>query len=175
MLGLSCLLIFSSVKAWGLPWIQIPAAKSKSAEHTVEKNYLIKKEMVNFSGNWKGECNNQPVADLSVEQQSERIVLKYGFMEEKYFIGELKSEAASKWQQSEAGTSLVIWNKENNVLVFINTQHFMNEKDHLNVFFSKVSMSLNGGNLIINGEYFQSANEPGEVTRETVICTYHRK
>lgn len=164
------LLIFCSVKAWGLPWFQSPT----NDKFTAKKTALTIKDSINFSGNWHGQCNNQPVIDLSIKHNSDNIILSYGFMEEKYRIGDLKSEATSRHYQSEARSSSVTWTREKNALIFTNTTHFMNEDGHLNVFFSKVAMSLDADNLIINGEYYESSAQLGDVSKESLSCTYHR-
>lgn len=169
--GLICFLLFCSTPMWGLPWFQISLPQNDPNERSAAS---APREHVNFSGNWSGLCNSQPAMDLSIEQKKDTITLKYDFMEEKYTIGALKTETASRQKGTEAGNSSVTWNEDNKALIFINTQQFINNEGRATVFFSKVSMFLNNNNLIINGEYFQSGNEPGEATRDTLTCVYYK-
>ena len=160
------LLMGCVVNAWALPWLPSPVSKK------VSKVYTESASIVDFSGHWQGRCNNQPAADLSIKQQPDSIELSYGFMKEKYQIDAIKLDASSQKHQSDVSSHSVIWNSEKSALIFINTNQFLNSENHLNAFFSKVSMTLNSGQLLISSEYFQSSNTIGVVEKEIISCVY---
>ena len=168
------LMMFCPLYAWSLPWLQLSPSKERN-NHLVEKNIIFSQTgALNFSGDWKGECNNQPVVDLSINHQPDTITLSYGFMEEKHPIGALKSDSSSQHRVSESGNSSVVWAKDGKALIFTISKQFMNNDSQLNAFFSHVSMSMDGDNLTILGEYYESSNQIGGVKNERLNCTYHR-
>jgi hypothetical protein len=164
-----------SIKAWSLPWFQTPIAQRIDLVQTGKKTAVSNTRDINFSGDWQGQCNNQPVIDISIIHKPDSITLSYGFMEEIYPIGVLKSESKSSQQQSESGSSAATWSQDENALIFINNQQYINGEGHMSVFFSKVAMSLEDDNLVINGDYFQSSNKLGDVIKDNLSCIYRRK
>lgn len=96
-------------------------------------------------------------------------------MEEKYILGEVRAESSSRLSLSESGNTSVRWDKDSTALIFINNHLFINETGSLNVFFSKVSIALKQGQLVVQGQHFQTGNTLDDIKQETISCIYDRK
>ncbi|HIC7357966.1 TPA: lpg2443 family Dot/Icm T4SS effector [Legionella pneumophila] len=135
----------------------------------------IKKNQIDFSGRWSGQCDSNPAVDLTIKHTRDQISLSYGFMEEKYILGEVRAESSSRLSLSESGNTSVRWDKDSTALIFINNHLFINETGSLNVFFSKVSIALEQGQLVVKGQHFQTGNTLDDIKQETISCIYDRK
>jgi hypothetical protein len=161
--------------ARALPWFQKPKDLAKpSAEQTQfiksTQNYPI-----NFSGVWTGQCDNNPAVDLVIKHENNNFSISYGFMEERYVLGEVKSEVRSLSAAVENTSTTVRWNNDNTALIFINNNLFTSNANQLNVFFSKVSMTLEEGRLVVTGHHYQTNGTSGDFNQETMLCSYQKK
>lgn len=165
--GFRFIILFSFINnAWSLPWVHPKPSQQKS--HNYENP-------VNFSGVWVGQCDNKPAIDITIKHTENQFTISYGFMEENYIIGEMKTTASSRLHAVENNNTIVIWNSDHNTLIFINTNLFLNDPDQLNGFFSKVSMSLNGDMLTVKGQYYHTDTSLNDFDHETISCIYHIK
>lgn len=157
---------------WALPWFEY-----KTDYLNLKSNYQDERQSnnINFSGVWSGECDGNPAVDLTIKQDANQFSISYGFMDEKYTIGEVKSSNSSHLDASENVNTTVNWNTENTALIFINYNLFINQTGILNVFFSKVSMELKDNQLIVNGKHYHTNGSLDDFDHETISCRYHHK
>lgn len=158
--------------AFALPWLQQSHAISKK-----QSNFLNKEtgSQQNFSGIWAGQCDNNPAIDMIIKHDRDKLSISYGFMEEKYVIGEVKSESKSYLNASENSNTTVRWSADYSALIFIHYNLFINSSGNLNVFFSKVFLVLDAGQLLVKGYHYQTGEEVGGFNPELISCTYHLK
>lgn len=157
--------------AQALPWFQ---NESDLTNSSASPTLVIQENQTNFSGSWVGQCNNSPAVDLVIKHNNNSLNISYGFMSEKYTIGEVKSDARTDFKASEHSNVMVRWSNDNRALIFLNNALFINASEHSNVFFSKVSMALVEGNLIVTGHYYQTDGTLGDFNKETMSCSYHK-
>ncbi|KTD78800.1 hypothetical protein [Legionella waltersii] len=161
--------------AMALPWLPKEGLNTSSTALTIAQVSPVGEALVNFSGDWTGQCDNTQAVDLSIKQDPNRIAISYGFMEEKYFIGEVQSSSSAQGPRSENSHVSVRWNPELSALIFIQSKLFSNEQGHLNSFFSKVSMTLENDKLLVNGQYYYTNANVGPIQQDTINCLYIRK
>lgn len=157
--------------SWALPWEQYSNHSSQVSDIASEK-ILLREQ--NFSGNWTGQCGTEPAIDMSIKHEKGRISISYGFMDEHYIIGDIKSETNSHLNEVESNNTTVRWNDEHNSLIFIHYYSFTSSENNLNIFFSKVSMSLNEKELLVKGHYYHTDGTINDFDQETISCIYHR-
>ncbi|HAT8792194.1 TPA: lpg2443 family Dot/Icm T4SS effector [Legionella pneumophila] len=158
-----------------LPWFENENDLRNNNKLRYRAHDEIKKNQIDFSGRWSGQCDSNPAVDLTIKHTREHISISYGFMEEKYIPGEVRAESSSCLSLSESGSTTVKWNQDNTALIFINYHLFINESGSLNVFFSKVSMALEQEQLVVKGQHFQTGNTLNDIKQETISCIYDRK
>lgn len=167
------LILFSFINsALALPWFQNTNNLSKQS---AQKPETVQNNPINFSGFWAGQCDHNPAVDLLIKHHHNKLSISYGFMEEHYILGEVKSEVRTAFNASEHNNIMVRWSNDNTALIFINSNMFINVDEHLNVFFSKVTMTLNDGHLIVAGHHYQTDGTPGDFNQETMLCSYQKK
>lgn len=158
--------------SWALPWFH-------SAEELINtkslKTHSPDISPVNFSGIWIGECNNSPALDSTIQHDANQISLSYGYLKEKYNLGEVKSAVSSKLSASETNNTTALWNTDQRAIVFINYNMFLNGVGTLHVFFSRVSMTMDAGELVVAGRQFHVVNNLDTFEEEALLCRYHRK
>ncbi len=157
--------------AQALPWFG--HTRDLNLSHTAIKN--AENNSINFSGVWVGQCDNNPAVDLIIKHENNNLSISYGFMEEKYTLGEIKSDMHVIAEASENNNTMVRWSSDNTALIFINSNLFTSEENRLNVFFSKVSMTLEAGRLIVAGYHYQTNNTLNDFNRDTMMCSYQKK
>lgn len=162
-------------QALALPWFENENDLRNNNKLRYRTHDEIKKNQIDFSGRWSGQCDSNPAADLTIKHTREHISISYGFMEEKYILGEVRAESSSRLSLSESGSTTVKWNQDNTALIFINYHLFIDESGSLNVFFSKVSMALEQEQLVVKGQHFQTGNTLNDIKQETISCIYDRK
>ncbi|WP_298625901.1 hypothetical protein [uncultured Legionella sp.] len=166
------LLVFGLIEsAQALPWFQTGSDLTKPS---ASQTQVIHENRTNFSGTWVGQCNNSPAVELVIKHNNNNLNISYGFMSEKYIIGEVKSDARTDLNALEHSNVMVRWSNDNRALIFINSAMFINASEHSNVFFSKVSMVLVEENLIVTGSYYQTDGTLGDFNKETMSCSYHK-
>lgn len=168
-------LLGSINNALALPWFETTRDLSKHSVHQAQDTEKAANNGINFSGIWTGQCDNNPAVDLLIKHDNNKFSISYGFMEEHFILGEIKSNVISLSDASENNSTTVRWSNDNTALIFINNNLFTSEGNHLNVFFSKVSMSLQEELLIVAGYHYQTDATLGEFNRETMLCNYHKK
>lgn len=136
-------------QASALPWFENENDLRNNNKLRYRAHDEIKKNQIDFSGRWSGQCDSNPAVDLTIKHTREHISISYGFMEEKYIPGEVRAESSSRLSLSESGS--------------------------LNVFFSKVSMALEQEQLVVKGQHFQTGNTLDDIKQETISCIYDRK
>lgn len=157
---------------WALPWLPQgnKILKSPSQNSSASQDHQL-----NFSGVWIGECDNNPAVDIAIKHDENQLKISYGFMEEHYVLGEVKSNASFNVNASEHSTTTVRWSTDYSALIFINTDFFVNPESALNVFFSKVSMTLKDHQLFIKGQYYHTDGTNDDMNQEIISCVYHQK
>lgn len=158
--------------SWALPWFHPGNEFIERAGPPLD----LQNNSTNFSGVWTGQCDNNPALDLTIKQNHNHLSISYGFMEERYVLGENKSAAMSGLDTLENSNAMASWNTDHSGLIFINYQLFINATEKLNVFFSKVSMTLQDEQLLVNGHYLHADNTTlGDFKQEKIACVYHRR
>ena len=157
---------------WALPWLpqSNKILKSRSRISSASQDHQL-----NFSGVWIGECDNNPAVDIVIKHDGNQLKISYGFMEEHYVLGEVNSNASFNVNASEHGTTTVRWSSDYSALIFINTDFYVSPESALNVFFSKVSMTLKDRQLLINGQYYHTDGNNDDIDQEMISCVYHQK
>lgn len=156
--------------AWALPWFS-PANEVKTSTPMTKSDA----NPVNFSGVWVGACDFKSAPDLTIKHEGDRLSISYGFMEDKYKLGELKSSALSHATGSEHENGFASLIPERQAIIFINSSLFRNNEGHANAFFSKVTMVLSNERLTVRGRYFQTDEGVEEILEDVVSCVYHLK
>jgi len=165
---LLCMVFISNT--WASPWVN-PIYQMKSHQPALAVN---QSNDVNFSGTWAGQCEDNPAVNMTIKQSPDRLTLSYSFMEEKYVLGEIKSEASSRLYTAENGTSSANWTTDHSALIFVHYNSFINQSGNLSVFLSKVSMAFSGDQIIVKGRHYQTDNTLEDFKEETISCVYHR-
>ncbi|KTD50857.1 hypothetical protein [Legionella quateirensis] len=155
-----------------LPWLH-QAYKSLKSPSKDTNTTLV--HQINFSGEWVGECDNNPAVDITIKHDGSQLRISYGFMEEHYELGEVKSNASSNMNETKHNTTTVRWSTDYSALIFINTDFFVSPESALNVFFSKVSMTLRDRQLFIKGQYYHTDGNNDDMNQEMISCVYHQK
>ncbi|TAL65887.1 MAG: hypothetical protein EPN84_01040 [Legionella sp.] len=153
--------------AWSLPWFTPP----NQDLHPAKK---VKSGMVNFSGSWVGECNQQPATNMTIRQVDDKLLISYGFMEEKYTLEEVKSTNTTRANSSIHGNTFVTLDNANRALIFINADLFKNPTTNLNAFFSKVVMVLDNDYLMVKGLYYHTQANTEDFQQQLIACVYRR-
>jgi hypothetical protein len=161
--------------AMALPWLPKHSLNTGATVSKATQISPAQEAQVNLSGDWAGQCDNAQAVDLTIKQDQNRIAISYGFMEERYFIGEVQSSSSAQGPRSENSHVSVRWSPEFNALIFIQSKLFSNEQGNLNSFFSKVSMSLDNDKLLVNGQYYYTNANIGPIQQDTITCVYVRK
>ncbi|BCA96238.1 hypothetical protein TUM19329_25990 [Legionella antarctica] len=176
MTGNSCkiviLFIVLANNAWALPWFQPPYEVEILPLLQSPLDDKIQANTINFSGTWKGHCDKNPAVDLTIKHDQNQLTISYGFIEEKYVLGEIKSVASTRTDGSENSNSALMWNIDHTGLVFTNYYLFTNGTSKLNAFFSKVSMTLKYEQLLVKGQYYHTNDAQDDIEQETIFCTY---
>ncbi|RUR19626.1 hypothetical protein ELY21_03245 [Legionella sp. km535] len=168
--ALTLMCLINNVSA--LPWHHQSYKIQKSLSDTIAKPQA---QQLNFSGIWEGECDNNPAVDITIKHDGTQFRISYGFMEEQYELGEIKSSSSSNSNETKLNTTTVRWSNDYSALIFINTDFFVNQARSLNVFFSKVTMTLMGSQLLIKGHYYHSDGSIDDVNEDVISCVYHHK
>ncbi|KTD60844.1 hypothetical protein [Legionella shakespearei] len=155
--------------AFALPWFHTELIKQ-----SISKPLPVQMDPVNFSGVWAGQCDNKPAVDLRIKHHNNTLDISYGFMEEHYVLGEVKSEVRMAANVSEHNNTTVRWSDDKTALIFINSTMFTNPEERLNVFFSKVTMSLESQRLIVSGHHYQTDSSLSGFNQETMLCDYQK-
>lgn len=169
------LLIGLMNNALALPWFHPNNDLRNNSKLQFKARDAITGSQINFSGQWVGRCDNSPTLDLTIKHTQDQISISYGFMEERYVLGEVRSATSSRLSISENSNTTVGWNTDNTALIFIHHNLFSNENGQLNVFFSKVSMSLQEEQLVVYGQHFYTGSNVDDFKQETISCVYDPK
>lgn len=160
---------------WSLSLFSFPPFSKKQLSISSEKK-MTGESLVDFSGYWQGECNGEKVEDLMILHKSSLISLTYGGIKEKYFIGELNTNSISNFKSAEFSSAMVSWNLERNALIFLHSLNFIAKESNANsMHFSKSSMQIEQGNLMITTQYFVGSNTTDPFEQEMINCIYHKK
>jgi len=159
--------------SWALPWFS-PSHESQAYSNN-QMEQILPDESIDFSGTWSGECDNKPAVSLTIKQDKDELSISYGYMKEQFILGEMKTTTSIGLTTSEQSNQVATLNHTSKALIFINSNLFRNNEKKLNVFFSKVVMSLNGGQITVKGQYYSTNDSVEEVTLDTLSCVYHRR
>ena len=179
MRGYFCNIVIFSIglvnNSWALPWFQHPNEGENSPQSQSSRHNKTQENPINFSGVWEGQCDHNPAIALTIKHNQNQLTISYGFMEEKYVLGEIKSIASSRAEASENSNNTVRWSTDHTALIFTNYYLFTHGTSKSNAFFSKVSMTLKEEQLWIKGQYYHTSDTQDDFTQETISCTYYRK
>lgn len=157
---------------WALPWFH----QAEDFKYEADSHQLHAADNpLNFSGIWTGQCDNQPAVDLTIKHENNQLLIAYGFMKERYILGEIKSGASSHVSAAENMNTVASWDSEHSALIFLNYNLFASPAGTLTVFFSKVSMALQEEQLTVKGQYYQTDGRMSGFKQDTLSCIYHRK
>lgn len=160
---------------WSFPFIQV-SQLSQRTPSMMQEHKTAEKFILDFSGLWEGECNQQKVEDLAIVHKPSSITLSYGAIKEKYPIGELNLSSSSNKISSESSSVSVFWNQEFNALIFLHSLNFATrDSTSASVHFSKSSIQLDQNHLLINTQYFSGSNRLEHIQQDTINCIYHKK
>lgn len=124
MRGYFCNIVIFSIglvnNSWALPWFQHPNEGENSPQSQSSRHNKTQENPINFSGVWEGQCDHNPAIALTIKHNQNQLTISYGFMEEKYVLGEIKSIASSRAEASENSNNTVRWSTDHTALIFTN-------------------------------------------------------
>ncbi len=164
------LCLFGLSNSWSLPWLQNKIDNLQSSADSKSQN-----EQSNFSGVWMGQCEDGPAVEMTIIHKAQQFTISYGFMEEHYILGELKSISSSHLNGVENSNTLVSWSDNNTGLIFINYNLFINKSGSFNGFFSKVTMALKEDQMTVTGHYYQTDSSFKAFEQQNISCFYNRR
>lgn len=167
-LGSIILVYFTLLSSsWALPWHPPISKQTPKSIKTME-------QPLDFSGHWRGECGSQPALDLTIKHEANKLRISYGYMEERFIIGEVKEVMATHLNDSEHSTNYLNLDVPNKALIFINSNLFKTSANAAEIFFSKVQMVLDDETLLVKGQFYQTDAGIELVTEDNLSCLYHR-
>lgn len=150
-----------------LPWVKdrVPAFAPSNPEC----------RPVDFSGYWAGKCNGAPSEDLTIEQDSESITLRYSGMKERIALAHMQSKTDSDGRVAESHNSTAHWSCDAQKLVILGGDLFSRPNAAAHAFWSKVLMSVENGLLIVDADSYATNTNDASTERDRLYCQYWKR